>query len=103
MDNLKIWHKFLETIKPQVSPANYKAWFSKIKLDSIEDNKVTISAPHAFIRETLNQRHLSLIESTLREILGKKVDIRIIVKEQATTHDEAEEDFFQPVQTKTSL
>ncbi len=103
MDNLKIWHKFLETIKSQVSPVNYKAWFSKIKLDSVEDNQVIFSAPHAFIKETLTQRHLPLMESALAEILGKKVGVEIIVKTLGLPPQDPEEDFFQPVQSKTSI
>lgn len=101
MDNLKIWHKFLETTKARVSPVNYKAWFSKIKLESVEDNKVIFSAPHAFIKETLSKRHLPLIESSLEEILGKKVEVEIVIKAPALPPQDTEEEFFQPVQSRT--
>lgn len=103
MDNLRLWHKFLEAVKPQVSPVNFKAWFSKIKLDSIDDSKVFFSAPHAFIRETLNQRHIPFMEKVLEDITGKKLRVEITVREQVKIpKSEEEEDFFQPIQTKTS-
>lgn len=103
MDNVRLWHKFLETIKTEVSPANYKAWFSKIKLDVVSGNKVTFSTPNAFVRETLNQRHLPLVESILEQILGKKVSVEIAVKEQKLQSSEEADDFFQPIQTRSSI
>lgn len=109
MDNLKLWHKFLETIKPQVSPANFKAWFLTTSLKGIAGNKITLSSPHAFIKETLNQRHLPLIEQTFEKLLEKKISIEFIIKE-ATAEEKVQEeaadagmDFFQPVQTQTSI
>lgn len=104
MDNLRLWHKFLETIKPNISPANFKTFFSKTLLKNVGEDKITLSTPHAFIKETLNQRHLPLIESTFENLLGKKVNIELIVKElEASPKDEGEEDFFQPVQTVTTI
>ncbi|MBI3109601.1 chromosomal replication initiator protein DnaA [Candidatus Daviesbacteria bacterium] len=102
MDNLKIWHKFLETIKPQVSPVNFKGWFSQIKLDSIKDDKITFSAPHAFIKETLTQRHLPLMEKAVEDVMGKKMQVEITVKKQSNTRPDEEEGFFQPIQPTTS-
>ena len=104
MDNLKLWHKFLETIKTQISSANFRAWFSQIKLESVSDTKIILSTPSAFIKETLNQRHLPLIEQVLAEVSGKKLAVEITVKESdrvKATEDEAE--MFQPIQTKTAI
>lgn len=102
MDNLRLWHKFLEGVKPQVSPANFRAWFLKTSLKSLDDGKIILSTPSAFIKETLNQRHLPLIESSFEKILGKKARIEFIVKEVEMDHKDNGEDFFQPVQTPTS-
>lgn len=109
MDNLKLWHKFLEIIKPQVSQANYKAWFLTTSLKEVADNKITLSSPHAFIKETLNQRHLPLIEQTFEKLLEKPVSIEFIIKE-STPEEKVEEqeadagmDFFQPVHTQANI
>lgn len=102
MDNLRLWHKFLENIKPNVGPANFRTFFSKTLLKSIEGDKIIISTPHAFAKETLNQKHLPLIETTFANLLGKKVQIEFIVKEIETQPQE-EEDFFQPIQTITTI
>lgn len=105
MDNLRLWHKFLETIKPNLSSANFRTFFSQTTLKSAKEDRIILSTPHAFIKETLNQRHLPLIEATFEKLLGGKVQIEFIVKEveASPAKEELETDFFQPVQTTTSL
>lgn len=103
MDNLRLWHKFLETIKPQVGPANFKAWFLKTSLKELTPDKITLATPHAFIKATLTQKYLSLIEATFEQLVGKRVVIEMIVKEaEQTKEEDSEDDFFQPLQTHTS-
>lgn len=102
MDNLRLWHKFLESIKPEVSPANFKAWFQKTSLKDFKEDKIILSAPNAFIKETLNQRHLPLIESTFEKLLSRKIQIGFEVKEYEVKEPDPEEDFFQPVQSQTA-
>lgn len=98
MDNLRLWHKFLETIRPSIGPANFRTFFSKTSLKSINDGKIILSTPHAFAKETLNQRYLPSIENAFEKLLGKKVQIEFIVKE-TEIKPEQEDDFFQPIQT----
>lgn len=102
MDNLRLWHKFLQTIKSQVSSANFKTFFAKTSLKSVSEDLVTISTPHAFAKETLNQKYLPLIETTLENILGKKIRVEFIVKGPEVRPVDETEDFFQPVRSQTS-
>lgn len=102
MDNLRLWHKFLETIKPQISADNYRAYFLKTSLKQIADGSITLSTPNAFIKETLSQKHLLLIESAFEKLLDRKINIELVVKELEPTVDQ-EDDFFQPIQSKTSF
>lgn len=104
MDNQKLWHKFLETIKPQISPANFRTFFSKTTIESLKEDKITLTTPSAFIKETLNQRHLALIESVLEQTTGKKLMVELVVN-SAAKDDKAlsEEDIFQPEATTTSI
>lgn len=105
MDNLRLWHKFLEAVKLQVGPVNYKAWFLKASLKNFTADKITISTPHAFIKATLSQKYPAIIESNFEKLLGKKVQVEFIVKEAERQKGEPEEDegFFQPIQTITSV
>lgn len=102
MDTQKIRSKFLELIKPEVSSANFKAWFSNINIESITDGKIILITPSAFIKETLMLRHTPIIESVFEQILSKKVVVEMVVREMAEKTSDAEEDFFQPAQTTSS-
>lgn len=102
MENLKLWKKFLEVVKLKLSTANYKAFFSKAILKSIDDEKVILLVPSAFIKETLNQRHLQLIEDTFEIITGKKLKIEFLISAIRELRENDEENFFQPIEVKTS-
>lgn len=101
MDNLRLWHKFLQIIKPQVGGDNFKAYFIKTLLKSNNGHTIILSTPSAFIKESLVQKYLTLIAETFAKLLGKKLEIEIVVKEASDTPPD-EEDFFQPIQTPTS-
>ena len=103
MDNLRLWHKFLETIKPNISSANFRTFFSKTLLKEVNEDKIVLTTASAFIKETLNQRHLPLVESTFAGLLNRKVAIELQVKGSAVNeHPQTEEDFFQPIQTQST-
>lgn len=102
MDNLRLMSKFLETVKMQISPANFKAFFQKIFLEKITEDKVILSTPSAFIKETLNQRHKELIKAAFEKLLERRVEVEFTVKETAGPQS-SEEEFFQPVQTQISV
>lgn len=103
MDNLRLWHKFLQIIKPIVGPDNYKAWFLKTSLKNYTGEKIILSTPHAFIKETLSQRYLQIIETNFANILGKTIRIEFVIKEADIKTEGEEEGFFQPAQASVSV
>lgn len=103
MDNLRLWHKFLETIKLQVGSDNFKAYFLKTILKSNNKNLIVLSTPSAFIKENLDQKFKTAIQQTFEKLLGKPMEIEFIVKEAEPKTAHQEEDFFQPIRTNTSI
>ncbi len=103
MDNLRLWHKFLQNIKPRVGHDNFKAYFIKTLLKSVEGNQIVLSTNSAFIKESLEQKYKDLIKQIFEQLLGKKVDVEFIVKENGDIQKDIEEDFFQPVQSQASV
>lgn len=101
MENLKLWKKFLEAVKPNLSTANYKTFFSQTILKSVDKEKIVLMVPSAFIKETLNQRHLKLITDTFEKLIGEKVRVEFLVTAIREVKEEEEESFFQPVDAKT--
>lgn len=103
MDNLRLWNKFLETIKPIIGTAKLRTFFSQCSIQSVEENKITVATPHAFAKATLNQQHLPLVEQIFADLLKKKVKVEFIVKEGNTPPQSEEEVFFQPVRIQTVI
>ncbi len=103
MDNLRLWHKFLENIKEQIDSANFKTYFLRCTLKSNDGEKIVISTPSGFIQENLSQKHLPLIESIFEKLLDKAIKVEFIVKEVEAGPKEEEAQFFQSMpQTQTS-
>lgn len=96
MDNLRLWHKFLQTIKSEVSPVNYRAYFLKTLLKSVDNDTITLTVSSAFILETLNRDYKKFIESTFGSILQKEVKIEFKVAEFEEGVQDQSDDFFQP-------
>lgn len=86
-----------------MSSANFRTFFSKTLLGSINEDKIILTVPSAFIKETLHQRHLPLIESSFEKLLGKQVKVEFTVKEMAVRPQDGEMEFFQPAQTATAV
>lgn len=104
MDNLRLWQKFLEIVKHQLSAGNFRTFFSKTTVQGLDNDKIVLSSPSAFIQETLQKRHLPLIEGAFEQILGKKLKIELIVKQSVKdTLEESDDDFFQPVKAQVSF
>lgn len=97
MDNLRLWHKFLESVKPSLSHANFKTFFSTSSLHSIDDNKIVLGTLSAFAYDTLNQKHKSLIREVFEKILGKPVEVEFMVRKNEGEREP--EDIFQVAST----
>ncbi len=103
MDNLRLWHKALQLIKPEVGPDNFRTYFLKTLLKSVDEGSIVLATSSAFIKENLDQKYKSLIEQTLSKLLDKKIEVSFIVKENPTQTEQPEEaDFFQPQQAQVS-
>ena len=83
-----------------VGPDNFKAYFIKTILKSYSADKIVLSTPSAFIKETLQQKYQVLLENTFEKLLDKKIAVEFIIKETEGQTD-TNEDFFQPIQTAT--
>ena len=103
MDNLRLWHKFLQTIKEQLDSGAFRTYFMPVTLKSNDEEKIVLSTPTAFIQANLSQKYLPLIEATFEKLLDKKVSVSFIVKETEDKPREEEADFFQAMpQSRTS-
>lgn len=93
-----VWQKTLNKIKEEVSNTNYHGWFSKTEAVGLNDQKITIAVPSAFVAEQLKMRFFSLIDSTLENVLGQKlaIEFKIDPAKFAKTSGEEVSDFTFP-------
>jgi chromosomal replication initiator protein len=109
MDQTKTWNKILEYIKNQVSSANFRTWFSQSILGEINEEKVIINVPSAFIKGQLIARYESLISAAIEQVLNKSlvIDFQITPQlfekvEKEPQEDMFESDYVQTINTPTS-
>jgi len=79
---IKIWGRVLESLKKQVSAANYRTWLKDTKGIQSGSGEFVINIPNSFVEEHLERNLKSLIEKTLAGELGGPVKLRIKVKSQ---------------------
>lgn len=107
MDPKITWHKVLEEIKPQVGLGNFRTWFSQTQADQIDEGKIILSVPSAFIGDSLKARYLNLISESLEKMTGQPLQVEFKVDSTKTTKSKPElddrDDFFILPQTTTNL
>ncbi len=111
MDNEKIWQKILNFIKDQVSPANYRTWFSQTALGKVDKESITLKVPSAFIKGQLINRYEALIKKAASEVIGKELsisyDIDSSLLSKKSSQPSEREDIFElssaPVQSQATI
>ena len=98
MDELQcIVDAMLPTIEANfnAAPSTFKLWFGDFVLMSLDEKEAVFSTPTDLRKRILTSKYLSLISSSLTEIIGFEVDIKIVSKEemQAKASEEDPLDF----------
>ena len=102
MDPQKSWMKILNEIKPEVGPANFRAWFSQIDALQIKDQKIVLSVPSAFIESQLKARYFNLISSSLEKVLGEVLQIEFRINPSKLSKNSTLPDGFFDLTTQSS-
>ena len=59
MDQNALWQSVLNDISNEVNPASFTAWFQKLKLLKIDNNKVYIEVPMPMHKTVLVKNYFS--------------------------------------------
>jgi chromosomal replication initiator protein len=86
MDKATLWQTVLETLKINLSGANFSTWFSQtfiLKIKKIDESRqiVEIACPSSFIRDTIENRYFGQIKEIIDHAAGKKSDLVFLVKQ----------------------
>lgn len=82
-----LWQKVLNIIETKLSKPSFETWLQSTKASSLENDMLTIIAPNEFARDWLESRYLTLIQDTLYEIIGEKLNIKFITPSSAQDID----------------
>lgn len=107
VDKKKVWQKILEKIKSQITPHNFRGWFSQAELLDITEEQIIISVPSAFFENQLKARYLALIEDSTEKVTGKKLHIEFKIDlsrlKRADFSEEEEFNLIPTPQTPSTL
>jgi len=79
------WNLLLDKMKEEIPPYDFEAWFNPIKyIHSTEDN-ITLSVPMDFNRIWLKDNYLDRINQELNNIIGRIVQIEVVIEENYET------------------
>ena len=69
------WQKCLQIIKDNVDTQAYNTWFKPITALSLTDNKLVIQLPSEWFREWLDTHYYSLINTTIKGVIGENTEL----------------------------
>ena len=82
MDQNALWQSVLNDISNEVNPASFTAWFQKLKLIKIDDNKVYIEVPMPMHKTVLVKNYFSLLDQAFYKYFNKNFDFEFLLKEE---------------------
>lgn len=90
VDEASVWKECLSIIKKNVPFITYNTWFLPIK--PLELNKATlkVQVPNGFFIEWLEEHYNTLINNTIRQVLGEKAKLAYLILEDAENEKEVE-------------
>lgn len=87
-DNLspqQIWNQVLERLEKQLSRPTFETWIKTATVLSLQDNCLTICTPNPFILNHLQKHYLQIVSDTVKDIVGKTIEIRFTVAQGDNT------------------
>ncbi|MEG2983947.1 MAG: chromosomal replication initiator protein DnaA [Peptostreptococcaceae bacterium] len=82
MDVVSLWEKTLQLIKGELSPPSFNAFFKQIVPLKIYLNDLMLLVPNEFTKSILEDRYLTLIESSVNQLSLKKYHVKFVLSEQ---------------------
>jgi len=77
----QLWEQILSVIKKKLSKPSFDTWFKSTKASIFSDSLLVICAPNNFAKEWLENKYISIIRTTVDEITGYQVEVKIVVEE----------------------
>src|SRR5574337_703047 len=87
MNAREIWHATLGELQLQMTKATFDTWVRPTNALAYEDGTLIVGVHSPYAREWLENRLQTTIQRTVTGIIGRSVEVRYVVKEQASSRD----------------
>ncbi len=78
MDITQLWNETLALLEPEISPISFQTWIQPIIPVKISGNTVVLRIDESFIKGMVETRFLSLIENSIKHLMGQEYKVSII-------------------------
>jgi chromosomal replication initiator protein len=82
MDIVSLWDKTLQLIKGELSPPSFNAFFKQIVPLKVYMSELILLVPNDFTKGILEDRYLTLIESSVNQLSLKKYNVKFVLSEK---------------------
>ncbi len=79
MDAASLWEKIINVYKTQITKQFYESFFSGIEPVTLKRNKLILLAPNYFIKEVIENNHITNLLNIAKDQGSKNSDIQIIL------------------------
>src|SRR4051794_30632831 len=80
MNAKQVWQAALGELQLKVPGPSFQTWLRNTSISDFKDGAVVIAVPSNFAKEWLEKRFSKQITETLKNILGREVEVRFDVK-----------------------
>src|ERR671936_397753 len=80
MNAKQVWQAALGELQLKVPGPSFQTWLRTTTISEVRDGAVVIAVPSNFAREWLEKRFTRVIAETLRNVLGREVEVCFEVK-----------------------
>jgi chromosomal replication initiator protein len=83
MDTDVLWKVCAEALRAQVAESTWHTSFEQMVPVQIDETSVTLAVPSALVRERIESRYLSLVQSVVADAMGMSVTVQLVVDPSA--------------------
>ncbi len=77
-----LWNSCLDYVKTKIHFDNFSTWFAPTKARGWDNEVLIIEVPNYFYKKCLEDNYSELIQSALKEVLGKSVVLKYVLEGQ---------------------
>ena len=85
-----LWNQVLERLQQQLSRPTFETWIKPARAQTLEADALIVSTPNPFARNWLQKHYVGAIGEVVQDILGRSVDIQVIVAADGKTDPPAD-------------